>query len=254
MNEHPSTLKKAGAIGLLLVVIAVGIVAFFSGGADISGERPEQRIESIVRLANERPRGAADVLAETAVNDPDASVRRAAVASLGRFGREEDRAVIESATRDEDPGVRRTAVRLLAATYEDESAIDIAAEMAAADTDPQTRGAAADVLADSDEAYAIVHLVRAMEIATVETRPLMLAAVRKRFGIRMDVDCADDDQWERLLVAIKNAEGVAAAFEQLGEPINQNQQVMAQMVEEHALRCHTGNLPPNDAQPEGPRP
>ena len=254
MNEQPSTWKKAGAIGLLLVVIAVGIVAFFSGGAKISGQRPDQRIDSIVQLANERPRGAADALAQAAVNDPAPSVRQAAVAALGRFGREEDRAVVESATRDSDPGVRQTAVKLLATTYQDKSAIDRAAEMVVADTDPQAREAAADVLADSDEAYAIVRLIQAMEAAPPESRPSMLAVARRRFGILLDVDCADDDQWARLIAILKDSDRIAAAFEQVGEPLNQDETIMRQIAEEHAANCHTDNPSPNDVHPGGSRP
>ncbi|MHC4985575.1 MAG: HEAT repeat domain-containing protein [Planctomycetota bacterium] len=246
--------KRAGAIGLLLVVIAVGVVAFFSSGAKITGEGPDQRIESIVRLANERPRGAADALAEAAVSDPVPSVRRAAVAALGGFAREEDRAVIESATQDSDPGVRQTAVRLLATTYEDESTIDRVAEMADSDADPQARQAAVDVLADSDEAYAIVRLIQAMEAAPLESRRSLLTAVRQRFGILQDVDCADDDQWARLVVSLKDSDEIAAAFEQVGEPLNQDEAILQQIIDDHAAGCHADNPPPSDASHGGPRP
>lgn len=236
--------KKAGVIGLVLVVIAVGLVAFFSRGAEISGDDPAQRIESIVRLANERPRGAADVVAEAAAADPEPSVRQAAVVALGGFAREEDRPVIEAATRDADPGVRRTAVRVLAATYKDASAVEQVAEMAEQDDDAPSR----------DEAHAIVRLVQAMEAASVESRPALLAAAKKEFGIRSDVNCADDNEWARLLVGVKNAEGVADAFERVGEPLNQDHQLMAQIIDEHAANCHTDNPPSDDAGPGGPRP
>src|SRR5215207_1972345 len=79
----------------------------------------EVRRDAAKKLGEIRSRGAAELLARAATEDPDAEVRRAAVVSLGRVGDRARAPEMIAATKDPDAKVRGGAVEGLVNLYLD---------------------------------------------------------------------------------------------------------------------------------------
>jgi len=104
-----------GAAGVALILIGM------FGRARIGGATPDERITSICRLADTKPFGTGDALAEAAVNESDVRVRQAALIGLGRFVQPKYRAAVEQCTQDASAPVRSAAAITLG-LYDDEAA------------------------------------------------------------------------------------------------------------------------------------
>ena len=130
----------------LLALAAVATVAgLLLDEAAVSGRTPAERVTSICRLADERPRGAARAIARAAADDPDGEVRRVAVLALGRFAEGEFRPVVEAASRDPAPAIRTAAAGALS-DYRDDASAERLGEMARSDPDESVRSAAVAAL------------------------------------------------------------------------------------------------------------
>ena len=236
-------------IGLLLAVVAVGAAAFFHAQVDVTGEHPDQRVASIIRLTNNRPPGTADALARSAANDPAPSVRQAAVVALGSFRRPEDRAVIEQLTRDVDPNVRRSAAKTLMSVYEDAATVQRLSDMLRQDTDPLARQAAATALVAGGDSRAYVNLVQALEAGGEHVGLAVAQAFDAHYHIGVEINRSDPVAWERYVEIIKHIDAVIDAFEQTGTPLNPNLAIRAEMAAEHA----PGSYHDHQADPDHPQ-
>ncbi len=238
--------------GALVVACAIGVFvgARSLGKAKVSGDTPEERIASVIELANDRPRGAAESLAETARNDPDASVRRVALVCLNRFQRQDDRGTVMAATHDDDPQVRQAASRALMA-YADEETVRRLTVICRDDANARVRNAAFIALGINASPHAIVTLVEMMEHA--DTRELRLAAAEAmidKFNMASVPNPDDRLEWEEFIEAIKLDSVVQAAFDETGTQLIHDKAAAARHIEKHARLCHPETL--ETALPEHP--
>ncbi|HUS47530.1 MAG TPA: HEAT repeat domain-containing protein [Phycisphaerae bacterium] len=128
----------------------------------VEGATPGERIGSIRRLAEEKPRGAGQALAEEAVSAADPSVRHSALVALGRFVEPRHRAAVEQGTRDASPEVRAAAAATLG-LYGDAPAADRLGEMATSDPELKVRIGAVRGLGRNKCSKATAWLVRSAE-------------------------------------------------------------------------------------------
>ncbi|MHC4718046.1 MAG: HEAT repeat domain-containing protein, partial [Planctomycetota bacterium] len=134
--------RKAVYAAVAAGVIALAAVGVFAlNGPDVDGRTPQERIDQIARLADRKPLGAADAIARAAVEDPDATVRQAALVALGRFVDRDHRPAVDAATKDPDPRARSGAAVTLG-RYGDDRAADALGRLASEDPDQQVRLAA----------------------------------------------------------------------------------------------------------------
>lgn len=230
--------------GALVVACAIGV---FVGArslrkARVAGDTPEDRIASVIELANDRPRGAAESLADAARNDPDASVRRVALVCLNRFQRQDDRGAVIAATHDDDPRVRQAASRALMA-YADEETVRRLTVICCDDPDQRVRNAAFTALSVNASPHAIVTLVHMMEHA--DTRELRLAAAEAmidKFNMGSDPNPDDRLEWEELVQAMKSDSIVQAAFDETGTLLTHDKPAAERLHQKHCLLCHPGAL------------
>ncbi|KKL04735.1 hypothetical protein LCGC14_2613070, partial [marine sediment metagenome] len=153
------------------VVVAAGLIVLgmqvFGRAEKVEGATSSERIESIWRLADQKPRGAADAIATVAADDADASVRQAALVALGRFCHPRHRALIETSLTDRNPLVRAGAAGTMG-RYDDDKAVGVLGALAATDKEEKVRHAALVGLGRCKSTVAIFHMVRIMA-----TRQLM---------------------------------------------------------------------------------
>jgi hypothetical protein len=114
--------RRLIAVGAVVVAAGVALILIgMLGRARICGATPDERITSICRLADTKPFGAGDALAEAAVKESDVRVRQAALVGLGRFVKPKYRATVERCTQDASSLVRGAAASTLG-LYDDEAA------------------------------------------------------------------------------------------------------------------------------------
>jgi len=114
--------RRLIAVGAVVVAAGVALILIgMLGRARIGGATPDERITSICRLADAKPLGAGDALAEAAINESDVRVRQAALVGLGRFVEPKHRATVERCTQDASAPVRRAAAITLG-LYDDAAA------------------------------------------------------------------------------------------------------------------------------------
>lgn len=176
------TVGVAAAAGLVIggILIAVAIC----GRARIEGGTAQERITSICRLADERPPGAGNLVAEAAARDPDASVRQAALVALARFADPKRRSVVEMCTDDPSAMIRATAATTLG-LYQDEAAADRLGGIAAADPDVQARLGAVTGLGRNKTSRSILGLLETAEKdPSPEVQFLAIKELHAKLGMR----------------------------------------------------------------------
>lgn len=150
-------------VAAALLVVGAGVVGLCVSGrnATIAGQTPEERIESISRLAAEQAPGAGKAIAGAASDDRDARVRCVALMALRKYARPETRGAIEQGTRDDVSKVRAAAAGTLG-MYADAQAVERLGELLASDHADEVRLAAARGLARCNSRKADDLLVSAM--------------------------------------------------------------------------------------------
>ena len=189
------------ALAALVVAAALGAYCVF-GRADISGEKPSERIAAIHEITAERPWRTAEVLAEAAENDPSPQVRAEAIAGLSRVLAPEHRGVVEKGTTDPDARIRAISADVLGG-YRDKPAADVLARLIKTDKDEEVVEGALRGLARCDDPKSIVWL---LETAADESRSgaVKLVAMKgllRKFGARLpdDRDPEDEPGWRDLI-------------------------------------------------------
>ena len=148
--------------GAAAVVAAVIVVAAGVAKARVEGATPQDRIACICRLADEKPWGAGDAIAEAALEDSDVTVRQAALVALGRFVESKYRSTVEQCTRDASAIIRAAAAGTLG-FYGDDAAADRLGEMVSGDPDEGARIGAGVGLGRCGSSRSIVWLLEAAE-------------------------------------------------------------------------------------------
>ena len=200
----------------LFALAGVVVAAMSFGGARITGDSPQQRIASIYRLADEKPRGAGAVLARAAVEEPDAAVRRTAMLALGRFVDPQYRWAAEHAAGDDSSAVR-TAAAATMGLYKDSRAAERLGEMAS-DPDREVRMAALAGLGQCPGDQAVVLLLRSAESSRDPQVRLQAAKSllgRFHIGFTREMDPEDTRRWRGMIERIKRFDGVQRAHANL---------------------------------------
>ena len=207
-------------LGVLVIACVIAVAAVWRfRKAKVTGDTAEQRIASVIRIADDRPRGYAKALADTAGNDPDAGVRSKAVDCLhGNLAPDASSAVTE-ATRDDDPQVRKSACISLMAC-DDEATVKRLAEICHEDTDADVRDAAFVALAANESPHATVALMAMMEGG--DTSEMRLAAawgMIDKANMSLEPTPKDSHKWGDMIEGLKLSSGVQAAFEETNTPL-----------------------------------
>ena len=217
-SKGKKRLIAAGAVvgGLGAALILTG--AF--GRARIGGATPDERIKSICRLADTKPFGAGDALAEAAVKEADVRVRQAALIGLGRFVEPKYRAVVEQCTQDASAPVRRAAAITLG-LYGDEAAAARLGEVVRKDPAAEVRLGAVMGLGRCAASETLAWL---MEAAEKDDAPdVQLQAIKElyaKFGAEYYRELDSVPDWPKEAAAsveyLKTFPGVQEAFRKAG--------------------------------------
>jgi hypothetical protein len=158
-----SLLHCAGLIGGATVIVVAFCAIRGGGPVKVEGDTPQERIDCINRLAEDRPDGAADAIAAAATDTDDhAYVRQAAVMALDKMGDVRHRSTFEACTRDVAPWTREAAAKALR-RFTDDDSIRRLGELLAGDPTGGVRTAAARSLARIATPPATAMLVQAIE-------------------------------------------------------------------------------------------
>jgi len=240
-------------LGVLVIacVVAVAAAAWRFRRVKVTGDTAEQRIASVIRIADDRPRGYAEALADTARNDPDAGVRSTALACLNGSRAPDVGSAVMQATRDDDPQVRESACILLMA-YDDEATVQRLAEICHEDTDDGVRGAAFVALAANESPYATIALMEMTEYGeTPEMRRAAAKAMIDKVNILVTELPEDQDTWDNMVEAFRMSLVVEAAYDQTGTPLLHDEAAHHRIHAEHDEVCH-GEGAPGGLSPEIP--
>jgi len=218
-----SSKGKRRLIVVVAAVVAAGAMFILIGAfgrARIGGATPDERITSICRLADTKPFGAGDVLAEAAVREPDVRVRQAALIGLGRFVEPKYRATVEQCTQDASAPVRRAAAITLG-LYDDGAAAARLGEVVRGDPAAEVRLGAVKGLGRCAASETLAWL---MEAAEKDDAPdVQLQAIKElyaKFGAQYFGDPSRVPDWPYEAAAsveyLKSFPGVQEAFRKAG--------------------------------------
>jgi len=218
-----SSKGKRRLIVVVAAVVAAGATFILIGAfgrARIGGATPDERITSICRLADTKPFGAGDVLAEAAVREPDVRVRQAALIGLGRFVEPKYRATVEQSTQDASAPVRRAAAITLG-LYDDGAAAARLGEVVRGDPAAEVRLGAVKGLGLCAASETLAWL---MEAAEKDDAPdVQLQAIKElyaKFGAQYFGDPSRVPDWPYEAAAsveyLKSFPGVQEAFRKAG--------------------------------------
>ena len=213
--------RRLIAVGAAVVAVGVALILIgVFGRARIEGARTGDRIQSICRLADAKPFGAGDALAEAAVKDPDVRVRQAALIGLGRFVEPKHRATVEQCTQDASAPVRRAAAITLG-LYGDETAAARLGEVVRGDPAEEVRLGAVMGLGLCAAPETLAWL---MEAAEKDDAPaVQLQAIKElyaKFGAQYFGEPSRVPDWPQEAAAsveyLKSFPGVQEAFRKAG--------------------------------------
>jgi len=224
----------------------VGVVALIPAKAEVVGETEAEAVKSVIRIADDLPRGAAEALTKAVLEDPRPTVRRAAVVGLNRLKRPEHRPVVEKALADEDPTVRAAAAKTLVFCHDDEDTVGRLVAVCLTEADPKVLKAATLALATSNDPLAVVALVQMLD-KTDKKQLQQLAAETIKWKLKMRVaipETIGSDAWQRVVTSMKFSDIVRNAFAETGTPIKHDMVLLRKMHDEHAALCHPEGKPP----------
>jgi len=219
------------AAGVVIVaagatLLATQYLGWGWGAGRVEGLTSEDRVRSIGHLADRRPSGAAQALADAATKEPNPEVRQAALVGLARFATPDARTAVDQGTRDASARVRAAAAATLG-MHRDEAAVNRLGEMVLGDPEPEARLGAVTGLGRHRSAKALVFLMEAAEKdMAVEVATAALAQIYHKLGMRYTgtQGQADDRRTavRRVVENLKDDVIVAEAYRRAGRPIVRN--------------------------------
>jgi len=221
-----SSKGKRWLIAVGAVVVAAGVASILIGAfgrARIRGATPDERIKSICQLADAKPFGAGDVLAEAAAEDSDVRVRQAALIGLGRFVEPKHRAAVEQCMQDASAPVRRAAAITLG-LYGDEAAAARLGKVVRRDPAEEARLGAVTGLGLCGAPESLAWL---MEAAEKDNAPAVqhqaIKELYAKFGAEYYRELDSVSDWPQEAAAsveyLKSFPGVKEAFQKAGVPL-----------------------------------
>jgi len=202
-------------VGVAVVAVVFGLLAV-GARATVTGDTPAERIESIKRIADERPWGASSALARAVREEPDLEVRRTALLALGGFIEGDHRALVDESAGDDSGALRGAAARALG-RYGDAPAVDRLGKMVMADADPDVRMEALTGLGRCPTPKATALLFRAMETNSnprVQMRALQVL-LRRLQASHSTPPRPGTPEWARLVDFLRQTKTVTQALETL---------------------------------------
>ncbi len=212
--------KLFAGLGVVAAVLAVILGATAFRPACVKGRTTQERIGSICRLADDRPRGAGEAIVAAARKDADPAVRRAAMIALGRFIEPKYRRVVVAGTVDDSAPVRAGAALTLG-RYADEAAVRRLGRLMNSDEDEQVRLAAATGLGRARGRRSVGLLVLAVETSdSPRVRLQALRALEKRYNIVFSKLPGPQDRagWETVVRTVRRLPGAKEAAESAAAP------------------------------------
>lgn len=235
-------LVRVGIAAGAILVVGLTIWAISPSPAVVGNDAAE-RIESVIRIVNEDPRGAGDALAKVAFSPSERpAVRGVALVGLARYPRAEYRVQIEQALGDPLPEIRAVAATTVGA-YDDDAACDRLGAMVldTPDPDPAVRIGAVQGLGRSKCLKALAWLVR---IAERESDPAVhRAAVAAAYAkVSRNYYLGESEsatEIKRRIAAeyLKGALAVQEAYRQAGWPLDRHTEILP-------LSTHDSHLKP----------
>jgi hypothetical protein len=232
-------------LGVLVIacVVAVAAATWRFRRVKVTGDTAEQRIASVIKIADDRPRGYAEALADTARNDPDAGVRSTALACLNGNWIPDVRSAVVEATRDDDPQVRKSACISLMA-YDDEATVQRLTTICHEETNEDVRQAAVLALAANENPYAAVALMTMVEQGeTPELRRAAAKAMIDKVNIAVTELPEDQLAWDNMLESFRMSLVVEAAYDQTGTPLVRDEAARHRLQAHHGEKCHCESAP-----------
>ncbi len=205
LSSTGSAAHRRSAAIVLTLLLAVGAgLAVHASRSRVSGASASSRIERINHIANSGSASAAETLAQSAANDPDQSVREAALIGLSHCLTPDVRPIIEQALDNPSPGVRAGAAYALAA-YSDEPSANRLLDLSLNDSVSRVREGAVTALGRNGHARSIVNLFQIVEKSTdPQVQYLAIKELHKKLGTRYvgaQPSKVKDWPWQTQLVA-----------------------------------------------------
>ncbi len=220
-------------LGVVAGCLVLGVVVWYGRAAKVTGETAEERRASVIKLADDKPRGYIDALKDAAANDPDALVRQAAVVSLQGIQDDGVRDIIFAAAEDDDATVRRGACRTLM-NYADQATVEKLTEIALGDPDEDVRDMAFTALAANKSPYATTTLMDLVEHGDNEQlRVDAVVAMLDKVNSSAPTDPSDKKAWREMLAGLKASSDVRDAYEDIGALLVRDLATEAVMIQEH---------------------
>jgi len=207
-------------LGVLVIACVVAVAAVWRfRRAKVTGDTAEQRIASVIKIADDKPRGYAEALLDTARNDPDAGVRSKAAACLYGNTTPAARSAVMQGARDDDPQVRKSACISLMAC-DDQAAVERLTEICREDVDKDVRHAGFVALAVNRSPHATVTLMNMMENGSTPGLRLEAAwALVDKANMAIEPNSDDPLRWDDMIEGLKLSSAVQAAFEETNTPL-----------------------------------
>ena len=237
--------RNQWVLGALVIVcvVAVAAAAWRFRRARVTGDTAEQRIASVIKIANDRPRGYAQALADAALGDPDARVRSTALACLNGNLVPDARSAVMEATHDDDPQVRESACISLMAC-DDQATVQRLTAICHEETDEDVRQAALLALAANESPYAAVALMTMVEQGeTPELRQGAAKAMIDKVNIAVTELPEDQRTWDNMVEAFRMSLVVDAAYDQTGTPMVHDEAARHRIQAHHGEKCHCEGAP-----------
>lgn len=166
--------------GAALVVIGGGWLLWPS--PKVEGDTPEEQIESIQKIAAEKPWGGGKALARAySVPRGDVRVRRAALAALAAYPQKDMVPTVRAALAAPEPEIQEVAAEVLGRVDKDDATADELGKIASENTNPGVRIGAIKGLGNSESQKALAWLIRLGETEATPAvhRQILLEAYNK---------------------------------------------------------------------------
>jgi len=180
--------RQIAGLVALVVVLAVIVIVYWSGGGDPNSPDPAMRIQAITRLSGRTDAESVNTLIRL-TGDPKPHVAIAAVKAIAAAPKSSHVPLQKILARpDTSPPVRAEVVAALGKCPKTHVKVTVLTEILVRDTDPQVRAGAARGLARRRDKTAMKELVAALEDPDARVRLWAVTAIGRTTALRFDYD------------------------------------------------------------------